>query len=66
MKNVLYMAVTADALEMPVACAETIGELARLLGKSYASVSTSMHRQYSGKRNGFKIVRVVFDPHEGE
>ena len=61
MRNFLYIAVTADKLEIPVACAESISELARLVGKSYSSISSSISKAHSGRRNGFRVIKVILD-----
>ncbi|MBM7836463.1 hypothetical protein [Clostridium sardiniense] len=59
MKGV-YMAVTPDKYELPVKITETAKQMGDWLGVSENSIYISVCSELSGKRNGFKIVRVKF------
>lgn len=50
----LYMKVTRDKYELPIAVAETINELAKMLGTTPESVSSSI----SHKRQGWHKLEV--------
>lgn len=53
-----YMAVTADRFELPLAVCETAGELARAMGVRESTVFSSLNRGSSGKKRGWRIVKV--------
>ena len=55
--NVLYMMVTADKLELPLAVG-TPAEIAKVCGLSKSTIYTRASKRYSGKYNGYKIVKV--------
>ena len=65
MNNVLYMEVTKDKYELPVAVADSVTELARLvgIGKSGVSKSITYAKRYGGKS---KYVKVVLEDDEYE
>ena len=48
MKRVLYMRTTVDELELPIAVAETPGDLAKMLGTTANSVSCSISHHHKG------------------
>ncbi|MEA5016146.1 MAG: hypothetical protein VB099_16465 [Candidatus Limiplasma sp.] len=57
----LYMAVTADAYELPLIVEESPSALAKRLGIRSNQVSTACsgkRKNHSGKRRGYRIVRV--------
>lgn len=54
------MAVTPDKYELPVKITETAKQMGDWLGVSENSIYISVCSELSGKRNGFKIVRVKF------
>lgn len=54
----LYLAVTADRYELPLAVADSAGELARILGITSNQVSSAVCRQLSGKHRGYRIMRL--------
>ena len=60
----LYMAVTSDEYELPMMVTNNIDELARVFGISALTIRSHMTKQTTGKRNGVKFVRVVFDEEE--
>ena len=55
--NALYMMVTADRLELPLAVG-TPAEIAKACGLSKSTIYTQASKRYSGKYNGYKIVKV--------
>lgn len=59
-KTVLYMVVTGDEFELPVAVADTIQELADMIGKDSNAISSAMSR---AKKKGYKCiyVKVILD-----
>lgn len=57
----IYMAVTSDKYELPIAVADTIKELAVMLDKSPNSLSSARSKQSKGVINKYKIVKVEID-----
>lgn len=53
----LYMAVTADKYELPLAVG-TSEDIARFAGIKRMTVYNYIARKMSGKKNGYKLVRV--------
>ena len=53
----LYMVVTADKYELPLVVG-TVEDIARFAGIKRLSVYKYIARRMSGKRNGYKLVRV--------
>lgn len=49
--KVLYMKITSDEYELPVAVAETMTDLAQMLCVTVSSVSLSLKKYYTGERN---------------
>lgn len=49
MKNCIYMQVTTDEYELPVAVANSIGELAEITGFTYSQIATRISWFKSGK-----------------
>lgn len=60
MKNVIWMAVTPDKYELPVAVADSAKELGMLLGKTANAIHSSM---CNARKRGNKsiYVKVVID-----
>lgn len=57
----LYMAVTADAYELPLIVEEKAADLAKRLGLKSNQISTACtdrRKNHSGKRRGYRIVRL--------
>ncbi len=48
---------SSDRLELPLAVAESAGELAKMLGISVSNVYRSCERRASGKIKGYKIIK---------
>ena len=57
-KQYIWMAVTADEYEHPIAVADTAEELGRMIGVSRNTILTDQLRGESGKISGRRIVRV--------
>ena len=57
----LYMAVTADKYELPLIVEDSISKLAAKTGISVHTIRTSIDRNQSGHRRGFKFVKVEED-----
>ena len=57
----LYMAVTADELELPLSVCDTAGELAEKMGDSRKNIHNKISKQRSGTISGIKYVKVVVD-----
>lgn len=58
---ILWLAVTPDALELPIAVADSMSELAAVLKTSISSVSHKYHKHERGKAVkwvDYKIIRV--------
>lgn len=62
----LYMAVTSDEYELPMMVTNNIDELAKTFGISALTIRSHMAKQTTGKRNGVKFVRVIFDEEEAD
>lgn len=58
MKRYLWLAVTPDKYELPLAVAESAGKLAMILGITRENVIDSCIKERSGKYSGRKIVKV--------
>ena len=59
LQKYIWMAVTADEYETPIAIADTAKELAYILGLSIDTVKSSELRKNSGSMSGRKIVKVL-------
>ena len=57
----MWMAVTADEYEHPIAIADTSTELAEMLGVTPDTIRTNLHRQKNGAVSGRRIVKVRKD-----
>jgi hypothetical protein len=61
----LYLAVTADEYELPIAVEETCAELARRFGITNASLlSTLSHGDSTGRYSGHKFIRIEVEDDE--
>ena len=60
----LYMAVTADKYELPIAVCSNIHDLARIFGIKPQSVSESISRKRPGKKTGVKFIRIEVDEND--
>ncbi len=58
MKQSIWMAVTTDRLELPLAVADTARELGEMLGVSQNAICSRLCKGHSGKLLGYKIVKV--------
>ena len=54
----LYMAVTADKYEIPLAVATNAEELSRMTGYSRTTIVSSISKRLNGKIRGIKFVKV--------
>ena len=57
----LYMAVTPDEYELPIAVENTVFDLAEMYNTTSSTILTSISRNRSGKRRGAKFVKVEID-----
>lgn len=66
----LYMLVTADKYELPLAVRDNVGEIADLLGRSKYDVYTTISKKQVSKYpyNGFKyrIIKIEVDDDDEE
>lgn len=58
-KKVMYMLVTADVYELPVACFDTVRAMARFLGKNESCVSRAIMNGWTVQGTEYKPVRVM-------
>ena len=62
MKHIyIWMAVTPDEYETPLAIADSARELGDILGISHETVMTNECRHTDGSLSGRKIVKVIFE-----
>lgn len=54
----IYMAVTPDKLELPLAVGNTATELAKILKIKEDTIYTGISRNHSGKTIGMKFIKV--------
>lgn len=54
----LWLAVTADEYELPIAVADTSIELGQMLGVSDSTIAASIKRKCDGSRNGYRYLKV--------
>ena len=59
MGKYLWLAVTADEYELPIAVADTAKELGKIFGVSADTVMTSIHYGSSGVAKGYKYAKVL-------
>lgn len=60
----VYLAVKADEYELPVAIADSVKELASLIGTTSAIISTSISKGINGKYTGIRYLKVEIDDEE--
>ena len=60
MTKYIWMAVTPDEYELPLAVADSARELSYILGVTIDTIKTSALRQSDGSLSGRKIVKVIF------
>jgi len=60
----LYLAVTPDRYELPLAVCLSADELGRYLGISGRSVLQNMNRKQSGTQRGYNLVRIEIEEDE--
>ena len=65
MAETYYMEITKDKFELPVAVAETTGELAKLRGVEANTIRCVMSHAKKQKRK-CKYIKVVIDEEEGK
>ena len=63
-KNRLYLAVTKDKYELPIAVAGTIRELAEMVGIKEGSLKTLIYKYYAGQITSCKYRRVELEDEE--
>lgn len=59
----VYMKITNDKYELPIAIADTVGELAKMCGVTTNNIYSAISHRKSGERNT-SFVRVEFDEEE--
>lgn len=57
----LYMAVTPDEYELPIAVCKDIHELAKVFGIKPQSVSEAISKNRPGKKTGAKFIRIEIE-----
>lgn len=66
--TVLYMAISLDKYELPIAVEDTAGALASKLGISSNAVSaacTPRRKNRGGKHRGYRIIKIEEEEKEG-
>lgn len=56
-----FMVVTADKYELPLLVSQNLKKAAEFGGVSESTASGSVSRKCSGKRNGFKYIKIKVD-----
>lgn len=56
----LYMAVTPDRFELPLAVADTAKELSLITGIPRKKISEALCRNLSGKHLGMKFIKIIY------
>lgn len=57
----VWMQITKDKYELPVAVANTANELAEIVGVDVNSIRSAVSRQKTGKRKFAKYIKVVVE-----
>lgn len=57
----LWLAVTPDKYELPLAVADSARELARMFGLSHNTIEVAAFRHNSGVTSGRKFIKVPLD-----
>lgn len=60
-RQFLWLAVTPDKYELPLAVEESSEKLGRIYGLSKKTVASMVRKGADGKRNGHKFVKVRID-----
>lgn len=58
---IIYMCVTEDKYELPIAVADTIPELARLTGATSGSIYSCLSKVKHGNANKSRYIKVVIE-----
>lgn len=61
MKQNIYMAVTTDKYELPLALETSYEELSKITGVSVNSIKYSIYKHLSGRHRGIKFIKVKID-----
>lgn len=61
MAKYIYMKVSDDEYELPIAVADTVPKLAKLLGVKSNTIYATMHRHKNGEVKRSSFVRVKLD-----
>ena len=65
MGALVYMQITTDEYELPVAVAESLDELSKIVGVTKTSIWHSINRRETGRLKGkSKYIRVFLDDEE--
>ena len=56
--QILYMAVTPDKFELPVAVADSLDEMEFMTGITKSNISCAITRRRSGKHIGIKFIKI--------
>ena len=66
MGGMVWMMVTMDKYELPIAVADSAAELARIVGTSKNSIDSAVSRYYSGKikTSSYRRIRISEDENE--
>ncbi|MDD4564800.1 MAG: hypothetical protein PHE79_04915 [Eubacteriales bacterium] len=62
----LYLAVTPDRYELPIAVCQSADELGQCLGVEGKTILKNLCRKESGKRRGYKLMRIEVGEDENE
>lgn len=65
-KMPVYVAVTQDKYELPLAVADTIWELARLVGVTDGAICKGVDKAVKGKKSKYRRVWIDLTPEEAE
>lgn len=58
-KNLLWMAVSPDLIELPIAVEDIAVKLAERMGTTRTNIVSKNARRHNGNRCGYKVVTVV-------
>ena len=54
----IWMAVTADEYELPMAAEDTAERLAKKMGTTKSNIVCREHRKNNGVRTGYRVIKV--------
>lgn len=60
-KNNMWMAITTDKYELPIAIGDTLKELAANLGVTENALCSNRSRKRNGKTNKYIVINIVLD-----